>query len=381
MYYFRCVDPVTGKRPERACHTGDYNEAVRVLERAIAGRPPEPVMPKTDTNIIRPEALATGVTVGEVLDDYMVKLERKAKYRGQGDPDFDVKREVSGARGVISRLRARLGHLGADQLTTADTEAYRRIREDREGVLFTTVNHDLAYLRAALNDGAEMTPPKVTRVPKMWFPTEESRVREGFIERQQYLKIFEALPDHLKALFVCAFHTGARGGELKKIRWSMVDFEKRIIQVRAKTAKNKTGRYLPIWGDMLEVLQWQKEVRDRECPDCEWVFFWHMNSGGRAGARLGRHDIVFRRVVASIGLPGLILHDMRRSAIKYANQEAGIDKDNVKLMSGHKSDAVFRRYNISGAREIVKMGADLDTYLASSGGSKGLHLVDRLKTA
>lgn len=121
--------------------------------------------------------------MGEVLDDYLATAQQKAEYRENGDLDYDPEPALSGLRGVIKRLRAKLGHIAADELTTADTKQYRKIREEREGVIFSTVNHELSYLRAALNDGTESTPPKVTRAPKIWLPSEESQVREGFIER------------------------------------------------------------------------------------------------------------------------------------------------------------------------------------------------------
>jgi integrase len=366
MFYYRI------NKIERACYTSDRGDAEEVLKRALAGIPPTPPSHRANTSIVKPDAVASGITVGELLDEYLAKQQKKAEYREQGDTDYDADKALSGVRGVVRKLRAKLGHIEAEKLSSADTREYRTLRET-EGVIFSTVNHELRYLHAALNDAKRNE--KLTCIPAIWLPSEESRVREGFLERPQYLRIFHALPDSLKALFVCGFHTGARAGELKKINWAMVDFNRQIIQLRPKTTKNKAGRYIPIWGDMREVLQWQKTVRDRECPECEAVFFWHMNSTGGtvSGSRLGRHDRVFKNVTTALGIP-LIFHDLRRSAIKYANQEADIEAGTVKLMSGHKTDSVFRRYNIAEQREIVKMGTKLDKYLAESGGSIGLHL-------
>lgn len=369
LYYYRIPDPdKPGRQIEKTCATSDYTEAARVKNAALA----RAVKAGADQ-------AATGPPVAEILSDYLESLEQKARYRAEADPDYDASKSMSGIRGAIHRITQKLGAIAAEKLTTADTDNYRRLREKGDGVAFTTVNHELAYLRAAFRRAMEVTPPKVARVPKMWFPSEESRVREGFIEREkEYALIFHKLPESLKAKFVIGFHTGARSGELGKIRWPMVDFRKGLITIRPKTAKNKNGRYLPIWGDMAEVLQWQKQVHDRECPESPWVFFWHQGVRGRAvpGARLPGTSRQFKEAAAAAGCPDFIFHDLRRSGIKYANQEAGIDRQQCMLMSGHKSESIFIRYNISGQREMVTMAAALDQHLRKSGGRRGLHLVE-----
>jgi integrase len=49
----------------------------------------------------------------------------------------------------------------------------------------------------------------------------------------QYLKLRNALPDHLKAIFVVGYHLGMRLGELRKLRWEQVEFESGQIRLSA----------------------------------------------------------------------------------------------------------------------------------------------------
>jgi integrase len=47
------------------------------------------------------------------------------------------------------------------------------------------------------------------------------------------------------------FHTGARKGELRKVRWEQVDFANAAIRLTAGQTKGKKARVLPIYGDMI----------------------------------------------------------------------------------------------------------------------------------
>jgi integrase len=66
-------------------------------------------------------------------------------------------------------------------------------------------------------------------IPKL----QSENVRQGFLEPEQYERLLEELPVNLKALFVCAYHTGARKNELRCIRWEQVDFDAGLIRLSA----------------------------------------------------------------------------------------------------------------------------------------------------
>lgn len=84
--------------------------------------------------------------------------------------------------------------------------------------------------------------------------------------------LLEALPERLKALFVCAYHVDTRKGELRKLQWSQVDFEAAQIKLAGRQTKGKKPRTLPIYGDMEAWLLFQYRNR---APDCPWVFYYH----------------------------------------------------------------------------------------------------------
>jgi len=125
-------------------------------------------------------------------------------------------------------------------------DRYREKRKD-EGRSEATVNRELSILRTAYHNARRRTPPKVAIVP--YFPmVQETTVRKGFLTDLQYATLRNALPQELKALFVTAYITGIRRGELLAIRWRQVDFEARTITLDHGETKNQDARSVPIIG-------------------------------------------------------------------------------------------------------------------------------------
>ena len=72
--------------------------------------------------------------------------------------------------------------------------------------------------------------------------------------------------------FVVGYHVGCRKGELIRMEWPDVDLKAERITLPVGTTKNKEGRTLPIYGEMLEWLKMARDIRDSEHPNCNAVF-------------------------------------------------------------------------------------------------------------
>jgi integrase len=245
-------------------------------------------------------------------------------------------------------IEPRLGKLPVSRFGAAQVRQYVAARRV-EGASDATINRELAIVRRGLQLGYEAEPPLVHRPPVIR-KLEERNVRQGFIEQDQYETLLEELPLSLKALLVCGFHTGARKSELRLLQWPQVDFEAGLIRLSGESTKNKQPRTLPVYGDMRHWLDRQRET----CPaGCPWVFH------GARGRPVDNHLPGWRDACARAGLPGLLFHDLRRSAVRNLERE-GIPRHVAMTISGHKTEAVYRRYDIVAERDVVAAGKRLE---------------------
>jgi integrase len=244
---------------------------------------------------------------------------------------------------IEKNIRPFFGNLKAQRLTTDHMDRYREKRKG-EGRSDSTVNRELSILRTSFHNARKRTPPKVLSVP--YFPiVAETNIRKGFLSDEQYDRLRGELPEELKALFVTAWITGLRRGEITAIQWPQVDFEAGLITLEKGETKNDEPRSVPILdGDMLDLLISSKRERDEQWPDSPWVF-------SRRGERIIDFRWSWDEACKRAGVPDLNFHDLRRTAVRNMRR-AGIPQVIRMKISGHKTDSMERRYNIVDAEDL-----------------------------
>jgi integrase len=259
-------------------------------------------------------------------------------------------------------VRPVFGERKAASVTTADLEQYRRDRV-AAGKSTATVNRELSYLRAAFKRGMKRTPPLVRTCP--YFPIDkEQNVRTGFLELDGYRSVLDKLSPSLKPFFVLGYHLGCRKGELLSLEWDQVRLDDGIIEL-LKT-KNGRDRNAPIYGDMRKWLAAQKALRDAQFPQCQSVFFWHESGRGvTAGRPIRSIKEGWHAGVKAAGHEGLLVHDLRRSAVRNMIQRAGVPESQAMLISGHETRSMLERYNIVSVKEVREVGAKMDAWMKS----------------
>jgi integrase len=167
-------------------------------------------------------------------------------------------------------LTPAFGDVKAAEFGTAHIKKYKSDRRHK-GASNASINRELAIVKRAFHLAAASDPPLVARVPSIAM-FEENNVRTGFLEHDAYRGLRDELPPESRLLFVVAYHVGCRKGELMRIEWPNVDLHVKRITLPVGTTKNKQGRTLPIYGEMLEWLKMACEIRNAEHPECNAVF-------------------------------------------------------------------------------------------------------------
>lgn len=173
--------------------------------------------------------------------------------------------------------------------------------------------------------------------------------RRGFFERQDFERVREYLPPHLQDVLTFAYLVGARRGEILGLQWAAVSMSAHTVTL--EKTKNDEDRVLDFAAlpELAEVVQRRDEARKRLLAEtgklCPWVF-WH-----RQGASIRDFRHLWTQACAAAGVPGRLFHDCRRSAARNLIR-AGVSQTVAQAITGHKSGAVFTRYNITDTRDI-----------------------------
>jgi integrase len=102
----------------------------------------------------------------------------------------------------------------------------------------------------------------------------------------------------------------------------------------------------------VEVIERAASVRWLDCPH---VF--HVD-----GQPIGDFRKVWNRACAPAGLGGLIVHDLRRSAVRMMVR-AGVPERVCMALSGHKARDIFDRYNIVSEADLTAAADRLSQHL------------------
>jgi integrase len=235
-------------------------------------------------------------------------------------------------------LKAVFADMQADRLSASDLLDYRAARQE-QGAAPATVNRELQVLKAALTYASEQTPPKVIRVPKFEWATEDN-ARQVFVDKDAEAKLKEAAAKRSLACSVwieMAFLYGWRLGELMRLRASNINLVDGTI--RLDRTKNNDPREVPITASLRPLLSallinLGSERLFSFHPTCEWP-----------------------RLCREAGLPygkkgGLTFHDIRRSSARN-KRAAGVDTSVIMQIQGWRSAAMFRRYAIVSSGDMM----------------------------
>lgn len=291
----------------------------------------------------KPESVVT-VTMNELFDI------RDANARRKG---------IANARPDEGRMKLHLrpffGAMDATKLTSADIEKYTDLRLDQEAAP-ATINRELANLKRALNLAIKRDPPLITRRPAIeMLPV--LNAREGFLDHPEYIKLRGALPDYLEPIFVAGYHVGNRRGELLQVELKDIELDAPQPQFRlyADATKTKKPRIVPIIGDMVEVFR--RQIKIARAIDCPWLF--HID-----GKQIFTFYKAWKTATSAVGLDGLLFHDLRRTAVRNLIR-AGVDRTVAMKITGHKTESVFARYNITSDKDLSDAAAKVVAYHAA----------------
>src|SRR3989338_4903132 len=283
------------------------------------------------------------LTVGDLLD----ALEADFRLRGL--------KSLKITKGHLGIIRAAFGHFRAVDVTTETVTRYieERLAEDQAPATINRRTHLLAAaFRLAVRRRQLSSMPEI---PKL----REENARQGFFATSEFFAVLSNLGDQDIADFMeWFFWTGMRPGEIRSLVWQAFDRETWTLRLHAKDAKIGFGRVIALEGPLRAIIERRMKARQFGCD-----LIFHRN-----GEMIGTFYKRWKQACLSAGVPGKIPYDLRRTAVRNMIR-AGVPERVAMSISGHRTRAVFDRYNITSEKDlreaVVKTSAYVESLLDS----------------
>ena len=304
------------------------------------------------------------------------------------DYEDNRRRSIKSARELRNFWKKVAGSSLADTVSSDRLKQWAAewIREQRTST--SRVNRRMNFLLKGYRLAGKSELAKIARIPH-WKNLKKPPPRTGFREWDEFVRVRASLPPHAKVIVTICYWTDMRTGEVMSLRWLQVKFDsrKKAVTMELSGADTKTGepRMVIMGGDLYNTLvSWYKDTHG-QYPQCEWVAHFK-------GRRVNSIRVAWQLACVRVGLGcwekpnekavlkrryrGALLHDFRRTALRNLVR-AGVPEKVAMKITGHKTRAVFDRYNIVNVQDLMEAGRKVvelhDQHLAIP--QRG-HLVD-----
>lgn len=336
VFYIEGKEPSTGQL-ERIYYIRYYKKGKSVEEKA--GRQIKDRMTPAKANRLRVLRL-TGKA-----DSNNEKREKKRAVRNRKTLErlweafYEHKRSNRSINDDRNRWRRYLhddfGHKLPEEIVTTDIDRLRAKLEDR-GLAPATVKQGLVLLKRVLNFGVKRGLCSQVDLSKLHFEMPKlNNLRTEDLTKEQLASLFHVLqnePNRMIAnMMLLALYTGMRKGEIYRLQWKHIDFERGFILL--KDPKGKVDQRIPINSAARKVFDAQMH------SESEYVFY------GRNKGRL-REVKSFRRICREAGLPDSFrpMHGLRHVFASSLASSGKVDMFALQKLLTHKTPAMVQRY-------------------------------------
>jgi integrase len=235
----------------------------------------------------------------------------------------------------IGNFNREFGSRIVSSLKPLDLEEYQEKRE-KDGRAPATIDMEISLVKTMVtkafdNDLVDGRTVKAFRVIKRKLK-KAANARKRTLTIEEYLKLVDVAPDHLKAFLILGFNTGMRTGELRGLRWSHIDREKGVIRLPADLIKESKDKVIPMNHHVKRVIANLPRTIHHD-----FVLTYKnepiVTPGGLKNSFItacGKAGILYGQQVGN----GITFHDIRRT-VKTNMLSAGVDKVYRDTILGH----------------------------------------------
>lgn len=289
------------------------------------------------TNTFNPDS--EKITVAEIVEHVFAEYKKNNRptlrtLNGRWNPEHGAGKDRKSKR---TSLQSFFGHLRCSQVNFKLLEAFQ-LKRLEEGAAPASINRELNILKVAWKYAMQAGELKTKPVFPKGLP---ENVRKGFIKDQDYLAFVDACMSvrggglWFRTAFEIAYTLGLRKREIINLRLRNVDLNERVIRLEADQTKTGKSRTVPLTELLFTLIS--ECVAGKTNPD-DYVLT-------RKGNPIKCFWDSWKKVTEMAGRPGVLFHDLRRSAVSSMIKK-GIARKIAMSISGHATESVFHRYAI-----------------------------------
>jgi integrase len=162
----------------------------------------------------------------------------------------------------------------------------------------------------------------------------ENNVRDRVLSGEELEHLLSHLPHHAALIVHFAYLTGMRAGEIFNLTWDRVSLKDNVIRLQAEDTKTSDPRLIILDGKLLDIVLEAQKVR---ALGHNHVFTYK----GRTVKSIRK---AFLNACKQAGIVNFRFHDLRHT-FNTNMRKAGVPQAVIMKMTGHKTTAMFHRYN------------------------------------
>jgi integrase len=269
-------------------------------------------------------------------------------------------RSLPALKSHLKRIRAVFGDRRAIDINPEFVDRYVEIRLS-DGAANATINRETGLLAQAFKLGVDRQ--RISVSPRIRKLSEKGNARQGFFEKADFDEMVKHLPNYLEGFVKFGYYSGWRRGEVRSLQWADLDLAAKVIRLRPENSKTREGRILALDGELWNVIAEQGAAREYENPDktigvSRYVFH-------HKGEPIGDIRKSWDTACKQAHVEGKIFHDLRRTAVRNMIR-AGVPERVAMAISGHRTRAVFDRYNIVSEDDLRTAMEKTNAYLTAA---------------
>jgi integrase len=302
--------------------------------RYTIGRYPQPwpfSLAKDEAKVLRREVDQGGDPMGEIHDEREAPTVRDMaeRYIEEFMPKKRESTQTEEKRRIRRLILPKIGNRKVREITLADMDKiHRNMAAHPYGANRTLSVCSVMFAKSIKWGWRETNPCKgVERYPEP--------ARERYLSQKEIAGLSEVLAAYPNQVVANAVRflllTGARRGEVLKMKWADVDLETGVWVKPANTTKSKKPHRVPLSAAAMEVLASMERTNDFVFP------------GRKTDRSLCDLKNVWEKIRQDAGLKDVRLHDLRHS---YASilASSGLSLPIIGRLLGHTQPATTARY-------------------------------------